>query len=97
MKIRIFSVYDSKAEAYLEPFYSMTVGLATRSFETAVNEEGHQFAKYAGDYTLMELGSFDQGTAGFEIHKQPINLGLASSYVKKAADAPQPMRVMGGE
>lgn len=82
MILRIFSIFDSKAEAFIQPFYCTTPGLAIRSFESAVNQEGHDFQKYAADYTLFELGAFDQQKGLFDIHDTPINLGLALTYVK---------------
>lgn len=78
--LRIFSVYDSKAEAFIAPFYTTTVGLALRSFESAIRDEGHLFHIHAGDYTLFELGEFDETKGTFGIHKAAINLGLASTY-----------------
>lgn len=75
--LRMFTVYDSKSEAFLKPFYELATGAAVRSFETAANKEGHDFHRHGADYTLFELGTFDPGTAKFEILETPINLGLA--------------------
>ncbi len=79
----MFSIYDSKAEAYIQPFYSQTTGTAIRSFETAVNENGHDFNKYAGDYTLFELGEFDQATGESTARETQLNLGLAITFMIK--------------
>lgn len=81
MLIKIFTVHDSKAEAFIQPFFAQTTGLATRSFEQAANETGHDFNRYAGDYSLFELGTFDQGNAQFNILPTPLNLGLAITYI----------------
>lgn len=75
--MKCFSVFDSAAQAYLPPFYSKTTGLALRSFETAANNAEHDFHNHAGDYTLFELGSFDESTAYFTPLKAPLNLGTA--------------------
>lgn len=83
---KIFTVYDSKAEAYLQPFFADTTGIATRDFEGAVNNPEHQFAKHLGDYTLFELGTFNERTAQFENLKTPLNLGLAITYCTSATD-----------
>ncbi len=82
MKLKVFSIHDSKAEAFIQPFYSQTTGTAVRSFEQAVNDPQSDFHKFAGDYTLFELGDFDQNTAVFTPLKTPINLGLALTYIK---------------
>lgn len=79
---KIFSIFDSKAEAFITPFFSQSTGTAIREFSAAANDMEHQFFKYGGDYSLFELGSFDQGSAVFDILKAPINLGLAISFVE---------------
>ncbi len=87
MKLEVFSVYDSKAEAFIQPWYSQTLGTAIRSFETAVNKEGHDFQKFAGDYTLFHLGCFDQSEGHFDQKATPTNLGLALTFIHKNNDA----------
>jgi len=57
---QMFSVFDSKAAAYLEPFFAPTRGVAMRSFQAACQDHGHNFHKYAEDYTLFHLGEFDE-------------------------------------
>jgi len=81
MITKIYTVYDSKAEAYLPPFYAPTDGSALRSFETAANTPDHEFNKYSADYTLFHLGTFDDQTATIE-HTTPRSLGVAIEYKK---------------
>ncbi len=59
MKHKIFSIFDSKAQAYLPPFCLAEKAMAVRIFGDCVNSDDHQFGKHPGDYTLFELGSFD--------------------------------------
>lgn len=92
--IQVFSVYDSKTEAFIQPFYSQAIGSAIRSFETAANEEGHDFARHGGDYTLFHLGSFDHGSCKFELLDAPTNLGLAITFVR--SDHTRPLGVVSG-
>lgn len=77
MKQVVCSVYDSKAEAFMQPFFCVSRGVAVRMFMDAASDEGHEFAKHAADYTLFELGEFDQVTGRFEQHDVFVNLGLA--------------------
>lgn len=56
----IFSVYDGKAAAYLEPFFAATRGVAMRSFQAAAANPQHEFRKFAEDFTLFCLGEFDE-------------------------------------
>lgn len=81
MKISIYSVFDSKAESFISPFFSQNRATALRSFEAAANDENTDFHRYAGDYTLFELGTFDQSNAKFTLHEAPENLGLALTFI----------------
>ncbi len=82
---KIFTVYDSKAEAHLPPFFSPATGLALRAFETAANTPDHDFNKYPGDYTLFELGFFDEIKCDWAFHEAKINLGTALEFKQPAA------------
>ena len=80
--MRVFSVYDSKAEAYGAPVFFKTKGEAIRGFTDIVNDGNSMLSKYPGDYTLFELGSFDEETAKFDLHASPVSLGVALEFVK---------------
>lgn len=58
--MKIFTVFDIKANAYLMPWFSPTEGTAIRSFQQAANDQDHDFYKYAEDYTLFELGEWHE-------------------------------------
>ncbi len=60
---QIFTIFDSKAGAYLPPFFMPQRGMALRTFGDCINDEKHQFSLHPGDYTLMSLGTFDDTTA----------------------------------
>ncbi len=80
---KIFSVFDSKADAYLPPFFAPTTAVGVRTFAAAANAEAHQFRMFAGDYTLFELGEFDERKGSFDLHEAHVNLGTALSYQKE--------------
>lgn len=85
MQLKMFTVHDSKAEAFLQPFYDQTTASARRAFGAACNDAEHSFCKFPGDYTLFELGEFDQASGQTKLLDSPINLGLAITYVKQGA------------
>lgn len=85
MSLKMFTVYDSKADSFIQPFFSQSTGTAIREFSAACNKQDHQFSKYAGDYTLFELGEFNQDTAKFQLAQSPLNLGLAITFIEPAA------------
>lgn len=78
--MNIFTVYDTKAEAYLTPFYLKTKGLAVREITTCVNNPEHQFAKYPHDYVLFHLGTYDEDTATHHLNKAPMSMGVCVEY-----------------
>lgn len=80
MLVGVFTVFDSKAEVYLPPFYARTSGEAIRMFATSANENGHEFCKYPADYTLFRLGNYDDQNAKFDLDKTPGSLGLALEH-----------------
>lgn len=57
--MKMFRIYDSKAEAYHTPFNAPTIAAAIRIFADACNEEGSQFHKHAEDYTLFVVGGWE--------------------------------------
>lgn len=67
MRTMLFSVRDMKAEAYLEPFHSMTVATAIRSFQQASTDPEHQFCKWPEDYHLYLVGEFDLQTGDLKL------------------------------
>lgn len=78
---QIFCIYDSKAEAYLRPFFTETKGLAVRSFEDILKDDKHPFAQHPADYTLFHLGSFDDANASFDLFDTAISIGKALEFV----------------
>jgi len=76
----IFTVYDQKAESFLPPFFVPSIGLATRAFTDCVNSESHQFAKHPADYTLFQLGDWDDQTAEFNC-KTKKSMGNGVEYI----------------
>lgn len=77
---RIFSVLDSKTQAYLNPFYARTTGEAIRAFQTECKNTQSPFHQYPTDFTLYELGEFCENTSNISTHKQPNQIAHASEF-----------------
>lgn len=75
--VKVFAVYDSKAEAYMQPFFMQSKGQAIRSWQDVVEDEKTQFAKHPGDFTLFEIGEYNEEKGLLIPHQQKINLGSA--------------------
>lgn len=80
MKLQIFAVYDSKAKAYLPPFFLPEIGQATRVFQNASDDPNHAFGANPADYCLFHIGSFDDSTAAIKAKTPPESLGLAQEF-----------------
>ena len=85
MKYGVYAVFDSKAEAYLAPFFHATDGTAKREFGKVVQQKGHNFCEFPEDFTLMKLGVWDDESAKFEELLTPFSLGVGLEY-KKAGE-----------
>lgn len=58
--MKIFCIYDSKAEAYMQPFFTQAAGVAIREFGNLVEDEGHAIGQHPEDYTLFEIGEWEE-------------------------------------
>ena len=82
---KVFSFYDSKAEAYLPPFFMKAKGEALRFFSDLANDKtnaNNPIGKHPEDYTLFELGTFYDDNAQFQMGETPKSLGVAIEFVK---------------
>jgi len=81
MKHKIFTIYDSKAKAYLTPFFMHEEGMALRVFADCINDQEHQFGKHPEDYTLFNIGSWTDDKAKF-LTNNPIALATGIELVQ---------------
>ena len=80
MILKCFSVFDAKAECYYPPFFNTTAGLAIRQMENYLRDPNHQFSRSPSDFTLFELGEYDDGTGMFKNHDVHKNLGVLVQF-----------------
>ena len=80
---KLFAIYDSKAEAWNDPMTFRTTAEAIRSFEQVCNDKTTQFFLYPADYTLFELGGYDDETGTICPHSAKISLGLSQDFKKQ--------------
>ena len=77
---KLFTVYDCKTETYLRPFTMLTKGEAIRGFAETANDPQSQICKYPADFTLFELGEYDDQTAVISPYEAKISLGCAIEF-----------------
>lgn len=80
MLVRVYSVYDSKAQIFMHPIYLRADGEALRAFKASVNSSGHQFNNNAGDYTLFGIGEFDDDSGKVLMYETFNNLGNGAQF-----------------
>jgi len=78
---QVFTVYDSAARRYLEPFFADTVEVALRMFRAMVSKEGHQFNRFPEDYTLFHIGDYDPTSGMLSTLLAPHSLGVAVQFM----------------
>lgn len=90
---KMFTIHDTKAKAYLPPFFLPEEGMAIRTFSQCINSKEHQFGRSPADYNLFLIGTFDDTTATvslanvqslgngveFKISAQPDNLEVPNT------------------
>lgn len=84
MKYHVFSVFDSKAGAYITPFFMPNEQMALRAFAMVANDVSHPFHKFGTDYTLFAIAIFDDLDGSLTALSPHKNLGLASTYVRSS-------------
>ena len=67
MILQVFSIHDSKAAAYLAPFFQPTSALAVRMFTDAANDPESNICRHPEDFTLFHMGSYDNETNTFDL------------------------------
>ena len=80
--MKIFAMYDKKANFYMQPFPEQSTISALRGFEVAVNNSESIFKRFPDDFELVELAFFDQSSGEIICHQQPVSLGTARSVLK---------------
>lgn len=77
---KAFAVFDSKMGMYLPPFFTRAAGAAVRSFQEAANKADHPFCKNPEDFTLFEIGSYDDTKGQLIPLEAKIALGCAIDF-----------------
>ena len=80
MKIMIYSVYDIKTKVFGQPNFMLNKGAALRAWQDAANDQQSNIGKHPADYTMFEIGEWDDETGQVKMHPTKINLGTALEF-----------------
>lgn len=91
MTLQVFALHDSKAEAYLRPFFAQSKGLALRSMLEVLSDKEHPVTKYPADYHLFHIAEYDDATGIITPLSVKENLGCALdlSALKQTGYSPE--------
>lgn len=78
----IFSIFDSKAQLFMLPFFAPNRAVASRMFQGVINDPTTDFSKFPGDFALFELGLFDESDGRLEPLGAPQSVVLGASLVQ---------------
>lgn len=82
---RCFSIYDSRTVYYQPPFFSPTTFSGVRMFEHLVRDPTSLASKFPEDFSLYQVGSFDD-TTGQLIPSVPEVVCTAAQLVHRTTD-----------
>lgn len=85
--LRLYSIYDSKAEQFSPPQVYLNDMLALRAFEGIVNDDKMLIKKYPEDFTLYYIGNLSDSDGRYYVEncdesRIPIMVGRAIEYVQ---------------
>jgi len=83
MVVKIFSIYDDKAQVYSNPFFMPHVGMATRAFADLVIDGQSNISKHPSDFKLYQIGEFDDVSGEVISSNKPIFINAAIEFVEK--------------
>jgi len=88
MVLKVYSVFDSKAEAYNSPFLAITRGAAIRAVTDSVNDPKSVYHRWPADFTLFEIGEFDDSSGRTTMNPSNINCGCLIEFVESQSTMP---------
>lgn len=81
---RIISIRDGKAGIFMKPSVGLHLGAILRDWEQVVNAPDSLFGKFPEDFTLFELGTFDDESGRISVHEHPEQLSTAREVQKNS-------------
>lgn len=87
MKLHLFCVYDTAAQAFLPPMAFKTEGEALRAFRNLANDPSSGIGANPEDFSLVQIGEFQDFTGVITSLEKPIKHGVAAGFIKEKVDA----------
>lgn len=89
--LRLYSIYDSKAEQFSPPQVYHNDMIALRAFEGLVNDDQTLINNYPEDFSLHYVGNLSDSDGRYYVENSdesrvPVLVGRAVDYVKDVDD-----------
>lgn len=99
MKLKVFSVFDSKIKLYGQPFYALSEKQVIFGFTESVNSSDPKsdVARWPEDYTLFELGEYEEETGTFNLLSAPCSIVNGISLKKSVSSLVRSVPSQDGE
>ena len=83
METKIYSLFDGPATAFTQPMFFHTDGQAIRAVAASVNsQEENHISRTPADFTLFQLGTYDDKTGVIQSLSTPKRIALAVELVE---------------
>lgn len=69
--LKVFTIYDKKAQNYMRPFYCENEVFAQREIYVAMQNPQTTLATFSEDFDLYCLGTFDEKLGRFGLFENP--------------------------
>lgn len=79
--MKMFSIYDSKGQFYDKPMFLRTKADAIRGWTELANDQKTTIAKHPADFTLFEIGEFNDLTGVVTMYDAKQSIGTALEFV----------------
>lgn len=80
MLMKAFALLDTKAQYFGQPFFCQSTGEAIRACMETAQDMRSTVARYPTDFTLYEIGHYDNQTAMFTA-TNPQSLGVVANFL----------------
>lgn len=80
--LRVYSIYDEKAEEFSPPFFQPNHRLAQRMVTETAKGNGNMLNAYPEDFKLYFLGTFDNSTGKIEREDMPVLVMAVKEMLK---------------
>lgn len=80
-EVNIYSIYDAKANAYMEPWFLPTEPMAIRAFTDVARDEATPIGTHPEDYHLVQVGTWNPKKGTIVSGDAPLTIATATAVI----------------